>query len=114
MGAGNADRGTGVDGLTGCDRGGEMPDRDPQEMQKLRERVECLESRMDFLFRRMGIAQPAQAPGSGESADQPPRWKPSQLVVDLVRKGDKGGAIRAFMRESGADLKDAKEFIEKL
>ena len=35
-------------------------------------------------------------------------------VIELLRQGDKAGAMKAFMHENGASLKDAKNFIESL
>jgi hypothetical protein len=77
------------------------PDND--EINGLKDRVERLESRMDFLFRSLGIND------SGA-----PAWKPSPRVFDLLRRGKKVEAIKALREESGASLKDAKNFIEGL
>jgi hypothetical protein len=73
------------------------------EIQELRERIEKLESQMNFLKRRLGI-----------SFNEAPNWKASSKIIELIKKGDKKAAIRAFMEESGADLKDAKIFIESI
>jgi ribosomal protein L7/L12 len=73
------------------------------EIRELKERIEKLESRMDFLFRRLGI-----------SLKEAPDWKASSKIIELVKKGDKKAAIREFMEESGASLKDAKTFIESI
>jgi ribosomal protein L7/L12 len=73
------------------------------EISELRKRVERLEGRMDFLFRSLGINE-----------EQAPAWKPSPRVLDLLRRGKKVEAIKALREESGASLKDAKNFIEGL
>jgi ribosomal protein L7/L12 len=73
------------------------------EIEELKERIEKLESRMDFLMRRLGI-----------SLKEAPDWKASSKIIELVKKGDKKAAIREFMEESGASLKDAKTFIESI
>jgi ribosomal protein L7/L12 len=105
-----------------------MPDLDPQEIAKLRKRVEELEARMDQVFQRLGMPQPGvaakpvmqgmpakpEAPRAEPPKAEPPKWRPSPMVMALVRKGEKETAVKAFMRETGASLKDAKEFIDKL
>lgn len=73
------------------------------EIRELKERIEKLESRMDFLMRRLGI-----------SLKEAPDWKASTKIIELVKMGDRKAAIRAFIEESGASLKDAKIFIESI
>ena len=82
-------------------KGGDLNMAD--EIRELKERIEKLESRMDFLLRRLGI-----------SLKEAPDWKASSKIIELVKMGDKKGAIKAFMEESGASLKDAKTFIESI
>jgi ribosomal protein L7/L12 len=77
-----------------------MADR---EIADLRARLEKLETQMGFLFRRLGISD-REAPAGQASAQ----------VIELLRQGDKAGAMKAFMHENGASLKDAKNFIESL
>jgi ribosomal protein L7/L12 len=91
-----------------------MPMMDPQEMEKLKARVEQLESKLEFLYRRLGIAQAGEAPKGVAPVEQLPKWKPSPMVLALVRKGDKTAAMKAFIQETGASLKDAKTFIDSL
>ncbi len=74
-----------------------------REVRELRTRVDKLEARMSFLLRRMNIA-----------AEDMPAWEASPAVVDLVRKGDRSGAMRAYMDETACSLKDAKRFVESL
>lgn len=74
-----------------------------REVEKIRSRLEKLESQMDFLMRNLGISD-------GEA----PVGKASPRVLELARSGDTVGAIRAFREETGASLKDAKNFVESL
>ncbi len=74
------------------------------EIEAIKARLDRLESQMAFLERRVGIA----------SREEAPRWQASPRVIELVRKGDKKEAIRAFIDETGASLKDAKNFVESL
>jgi ribosomal protein L7/L12 len=50
----------------------------------------------------------------GISTQEAPAWRASPEVIDLVIKGMKNEAIRAFREESGASLKDAKTFVDSL
>jgi hypothetical protein len=77
-------------------------DRDT-EMEAIKARLERVESQMDFLLRRLGIA-----------SKEIPGWNASPEIIELMKRGDKVTAIRAFMDETGASLKDAKNFIESL
>jgi len=79
-----------------------MPDAN-REIAEIKARLERIESQLAFLFRRLGVTLQA-----------PPGGKASRAVIDLAKKGDKAAAIRAFMNETGASLKDAKNFIETL
>jgi len=73
------------------------------EIEELKKRIEKLETQMIYLSRQLGI-----------STQEPPKWTASPTVIAFLRKGDKLGAIRAFREETGAGLKDAKNFIESL
>jgi ribosomal protein L7/L12 len=86
---------------------------DHAEMERLRERVERLEAQMEFLHRRLGLSQEGPRRGTRQ-ADGPPAWKPSEAVMDLVRRGDRIAAIKELIRETGASLKDAKEIVDRL
>lgn len=66
-------------------------------------RLEALETRMSFLLRRLNIG-----------AEEPPSGKASPAVTDLLRRGDRNGAIRAYMDETACSLKDAKRFVESI
>ena len=79
-----------------------MPDI-KQDIEEIKKRLDKLESRMSFLFRRLNIA-----------AEEVPKWNASPAVIAHVKRGDKVAAIRAFMDETGSSLKDAKNFIESL
>jgi len=77
--------------------------RKDTDIESLKERIEKLESQMHYLLRSLGIE-------SGE----PPSWRPSSKVLELLASGKKIEAIKAFREASGASLKDAKMFIESL
>ena len=79
-----------------------MPDS-KQEIAEIKMRLDKLESRLGFLYRSLGI-----------TAQEVPGWHASPALLELVRKGDRIAAIKAFREETGASLKDAKEFIESL
>ena len=74
-----------------------------QETAEIKMRLEKLEAQMIFLFRRLGIASP-----------ETPHLQASPEILELLKRGDKIAAIRAFMDETGAGLKDAKIFIESI
>lgn len=74
-----------------------------QDVAEIKKRLEELESRMSFLFRRLNIG-----------AEEVPNWNASPEIIELMKRGDKVAAIRAFMNETGSSLKDAKNFIEAL
>jgi len=74
-----------------------------QEIIEIKARLDKLESRLGFLYRSLGV-----------TAQEVPAWQASPALLELLRKGDKIAAIKAFREETGASLKDAKEFIESL
>jgi len=73
------------------------------EIAELRVRVEKLEARMGFLMKRLGV-----------TTEEPPEWAASERVLLLVRQGDTKAAIKAYMEETGAGLKDAKTRIDAM
>ncbi len=73
------------------------------ELEEINKRLKRLEVRMNYLFRRLGI-----------NDNEVPEWETSETVWELLRSGDKMAAIKAFMHETGASLKDAKSYIESL
>lgn len=73
------------------------------EIADLKRRVDKLESQLSFLLRRLNIGA-EELPGREASAE----------VLELVRRGDVRGAIRAFMDETSCSLSDAKRFVESL
>lgn len=74
-----------------------------KEITEIKTRLEKLESRLSFLYRSLGI-----------TTQEVPDWHASPALLELVKKGDKIAAIKAFREETGASLKDAKDFIESL
>jgi len=81
---------------------GEMSDSN-QEIEKIKMRLEKLESQMTFLQRSLGI-----------TTNVAPAWKASPEIIELIQRGDKIAAIKAFREQTGASLKDAKTFIESI
>jgi hypothetical protein len=81
-----------------------MPDRYSEEIEGLKAKLEKIEARTEFLYKKLNITPPNEALLA----------KPSRTVLEFMGKGDQPGAVRAFMRESGASLKDAKEYIQSL
>lgn len=74
-----------------------------REITEIKARLERIELRLVFLSRRLGIGD-----------EDAPVARASPTVLELVRKGDKLAAIKAFVNETNASLKDAKNFIESL
>lgn len=74
-----------------------------QEIEKIKIRLEKLESQMTFLQRSLGI-----------TTNDAPGWKASPEIIELIRRGEKIEAIKAFREQTGASLKDAKNFIESI
>jgi ribosomal protein L7/L12 len=74
-----------------------------REIKEIKARLERIESRLGFLFRRLMITE-----------EDAPTGKASPAVLELAARGDQIAAITAFVRETGASLKDAKNFIESL
>ena len=58
---------------------------------------------MSFLLRRLNIG-----------AEEMPSAQASPAVIDLLRRGDRNGAIRAYMDETACSLKDAKQYVESI
>jgi phage shock protein A len=73
------------------------------ELAEIKARLETLEAQMQFLLRRLGV-----------TTRDAPAAKASPAMLELLGRGDRRGAMRAFMEETGASLKDAKNFIESL
>jgi ribosomal protein L7/L12 len=83
-------------------RGGKMADSH-QEIEKIKMRLDKLESQMTFLHRSLGI-----------TTNEAPAWNASPEIIEMVQRGDKIEAIKAFREQTGASLKDAKNFIESI
>lgn len=72
------------------------------EIERLKKRVEKLETKVDNLLRNAGFE--VAKPSSGASEE----------VMNLLLSGRKIEAIKTYRRETGASLKDAKEYVESL
>jgi len=70
-------------------------------MAEIKARLEKVEAQLGFLFRNQGLMAREAPPGHASAA-----------VLELAARGDKIAAIKAFREETGASLKDAKEFVE--
>lgn len=77
--------------------------KDTAEIAALKERVDRLEVQMSSLLRSLG-----------KGSDVPQPWQPSSRVLDLAAGGRKIEAIKTFREETGASLREAKEFVESL
>jgi ribosomal protein L7/L12 len=69
----------------------------------LRRRVEKLERLVALLVEEVGL-----------ECDEKPGPDLSPMIKDLVHKGELIEAIKLYREETGAGLKEAKEFVESL
>jgi hypothetical protein len=81
----------------------------------LTSRLAMLEAHVDWLYQNAGYAPPYGHGGT------PPTSTPvsggggySAAVLDLVRSGNKIGAIKQYREETGTGLKEAKDAIDRL
>ena len=72
------------------------------EIERLRKRVEILETRVENLMRNAGIDVKVS---EKEASDQ---------VMELLLTGNRVGAVKAYRRETGASLKSARDFVDSL
>ncbi len=72
------------------------------EIERLRKRVEILETRVDNLMKNAGfdVTKPVS--------------DASEEVMELLLTGRKVEAIKAYRRATGASLQDAKKYVESL
>lgn len=72
-----------------------------------RNRIIRLERKVDFLLRELGLVEKEEAyvPDHDYVLDE---------VVALVRQGRKIEAIKLYREKTGADLKTARDAVEKL
>jgi hypothetical protein len=73
------------------------------EYVALRRRVEKLERLVALLMEELGL-----------ECDERPGPDLSPMIEDLVHKGELIEAIKLYREETGAGLKEAKEFVESL
>lgn len=74
-----------------------------REINEIKARVKKVEDQLGYLFRTLGV-----------SSREAPEGQASAAVLELLARGDRIAAIRAYREETGASLKDAKIFIESL
>ncbi len=90
-------------------------------------RIEALEAQVTLLSQHAGVPCPPFAstgfgvapspmsPPAGAPMGGPPPLSPAQLeIVELARSGNKLEAIKRYRELTGADLAEAKRFIETL
>lgn len=73
------------------------------ELFQLRQRVSRIEGQVAYLMEHLGLA-----------FDQELDQGATPEIIDLVRHGKKMQAIKLYRQETGASLRDAKEFIDSL
>jgi ribosomal protein L7/L12 len=73
------------------------------DILELRQRVARLEGKIAFLLEKLNLAY-REEPNQGVSPD----------IIDLVKRGRKIQAIKLYRQETGAGLKQAKDFIDSL
>jgi ribosomal protein L7/L12 len=74
-----------------------------REMAEIRKRLDLLESRVGFMMRNLGL-----------DTVEVKHQSVSSEILNLLAAGDKIGAIKAYRNQTGAGLKDAKDFIESI
>ncbi len=73
-----------------------------QDLINLRVRVAELEVKLDFLYSKLDIEY-INNPGMADAR-----------IIDLIKKGNKIEAIKAYRDLTNADLADAKREVEKI
>jgi len=78
-------------------------------------RLAMLEAHVDWLYQSAGYAPPY---GHGGSPPAPSAVSGggvySPAVLELVRDGNKIGAIKQYREETGVGLKEAKDAVDRL
>lgn len=77
-------------------------------------RLAALEAHVDWLYQRAGYAPPygrADLPNASAASGG---GSYSTAVLELVRAGNKIGAIKQYREETGASLKEAMDAVERL
>jgi len=72
------------------------------ELNSLRARIVELESRLDFLYKRLGI----------EYSDDPNGIDPR--IIDLLKRGNKIEAIKIYRELTNTGLAEAKQAVERI
>jgi ribosomal protein L7/L12 len=73
-----------------------------QDLISLRARVTELESKLDFLYRKLGVEY-IDNPGMADSH-----------IISLIKKGNKLEAIKAYRELTNAGLAEAKDAVDKI
>ena len=78
-------------------------------------RLALLEAHVDWLYQNAGYAPPYGLGGSPPATTAPGGGGGySAAVLDLVRSGNKIGAIKQYREETGVGLREAKDAVERL
>lgn len=78
---------------------------DAAQIVRLAERIGRLEQMVEHLYAELRIQRPP---------DRDPGREASPQVLDLIRAGDRMGAIRQLRAETGCDLATATERVKVL
>jgi ribosomal protein L7/L12 len=73
-------------------------------LNALENRIEEIENKMTFLYRKLGIDD------SNNTLDAEKRSE----IIQLINKGKTKAAIKEFKNVTGASLKEAKQAIEEI
>ena len=75
---------------------------DEYEMIQLRARIAELEARLDFLYNKLNV----QYLENAHAIDS--------RIIDLVKKGNKIGAVKLYVELYNVGLKEAKDAVDQL
>ncbi|MBB5117318.1 hypothetical protein AF335_27595 [Streptomyces eurocidicus] len=80
---------------------GALSSTQERRLKRLDRRIKELDRKTDLILRHMGIAEPADGSELGQ-------------VRALLSKGKKIEAIAAYRKITGADLREAKEAVDRM
>jgi len=78
---------------------------DLQREREMSERLARLEQKVEFLLRELGLEEKAKAAA--------PRVNVGE-VEEMLRNGNKLGAVRHYRERTGADLAEAAKAVEQI
>jgi ribosomal protein L7/L12 len=83
------------------------------EDEEILARLADLERKIDWLYRNAGYPQQFASSADAVAPDAQVGTA-SAAVLDLLRGGNKIGAIKQYREETGVGLKEAKTFVDNL